>query len=108
MQNFLDWITANQELIYIVILMIFVGIEVIGRVPSVLHTPLMSGANAIHGVVIIGAIIVMGKAEPDNYLALILGFVAVILGTLNVVGGFVVTDRMLEMFKSKKGKPKSH
>ena len=79
-----------------------IGIEVIGRVPSVLHTPLMSGANAIHGVVIIGAIIVMGKAESDNYLALALGFFAVILGTLNVVGGFVVTDRMLEMFKKKK------
>jgi H+-translocating NAD(P) transhydrogenase subunit alpha len=104
MQNVLDWITINQQIIYIVILMIFVGIEVIGRVPSVLHTPLMSGANAIHGVVIIGAIIVMGKAETDNYLALILGFLAVILGTLNVVGGFVVTDRMLEMFKSKKKK----
>ena len=104
MQNFLEWITNNQQIIYIVILMIFVGIEVIGRVPSVLHTPLMSGANAIHGVVIIGAIIVMGKAESDNYLALILGFLAVILGTLNVVGGFVVTDRMLEMFKSKKKK----
>ena len=104
MQNFLEWITNNQQIIYIVILMIFVGIEVIGRVPSVLHTPLMSGANAIHGVVIIGAIIVMGKAETDNYLALILGFLAVILGTLNVVGGFVVTDRMLEMFKSKKKK----
>ena len=98
----MSWITANQQMIYIVILMIFVGIEVIGRVPSVLHTPLMSGANAIHGVVIIGAIIVMGKAESDNYLALILGFLAVILGTLNVVGGFVVTDRMLEMFKKKK------
>ena len=98
----LNWITANQQIIYIVILMIFVGIEVIGRVPSVLHTPLMSGANAIHGVVIIGAIIVMGKAESDNYLALILGFLAVIVGTLNVVGGFVVTDRMLEMFKKKK------
>jgi NAD(P) transhydrogenase subunit alpha len=84
--------------------MIFVGIEVIGRVPAVLHTPLMSGANAIHGVVIIGAIIIMGRAESDNYLALILGFLAVILGTLNVVGGFVVTDRMLEMFKSKKRK----
>ena len=98
----LQWIHEHQEMIYIVILMIFVGIEVIGRVPSVLHTPLMSGANAIHGVVIIGAIIVMGKAESDNYLALILGFVAVILGTLNVVGGFVVTDRMLEMFKKKK------
>jgi H+-translocating NAD(P) transhydrogenase subunit alpha len=102
MENILDWIQQNQQIIYIVILMIFVGIEVIGRVPSVLHTPLMSGANAIHGVVIIGAIIVMGKAESDNYLALILGFVAVVLGTLNVVGGFVVTDRMLEMFKKKK------
>jgi NAD(P) transhydrogenase subunit alpha len=91
-----------MEMIYIVILSIFLGIEVIGRVPSVLHTPLMSGANAIHGVVVIGAIIVMGKAEPDNYLALILGFLAVLLGTLNVVGGFVVTDRMLEMFRKKK------
>jgi NAD(P) transhydrogenase subunit alpha len=105
MESVLSWITANQQMIYIVILMIFVGIEVIGRVPSVLHTPLMSGANAIHGVVIIGAIIVMGKAESDDYLALILGFLAVILGTLNVVGGFVVTDRMLEMFKKKKKAP---
>ena len=104
MNNAISWISNNREMIYIVILMIFVGIEVIGRVPSVLHTPLMSGANAIHGVVIIGAIIVMGRAETDNYLALILGFLAVILGTLNVVGGFVVTDRMLEMFKSKKKK----
>ena len=102
MENILHFISANQQMIYIVILMIFVGIEVIGRVPSVLHTPLMSGANAIHGVVVIGAIIVMGKAEADNYLALVLGFLAVILGTLNVVGGFVVTDRMLEMFKGKK------
>ncbi|MDF2380439.1 NAD(P) transhydrogenase subunit alpha [Nostoc ellipsosporum NOK] len=102
--NFLNWITENQQIIYIVILMIFVGIEVIGRVPSVLHTPLMSGANAIHGVVIIGAIIVMGKAESDNYIALVLGFLAVVLGTLNVVGGFVVTDRMLEMFNKKKKK----
>src|SRR5436853_5926696 len=102
MNSFLSWITANQQMIYIVILMVFVGIEVIGRVPSVLHTPLMSGANAIHGVVIIGAIIVMGKAETNNYLALILGFLAVILGTLNVVGGFVVTDRMLEMIKKQK------
>jgi NAD(P) transhydrogenase subunit alpha len=102
MNSFFNWITLNQQIIYIVILMVFVGIEVIGRVPSVLHTPLMSGANAIHGVVVIGAIIVMGKAETDNYLALILGFLAVVLGTLNVVGGFVVTDRMLEMFKKKK------
>src|ERR1700730_4682096 len=102
MENILNWIDLHQQMIYIVVLMIFLGIEVIGRVPSVLHTPLMSGANAIHGVVVIGAIIVMGKAEPDNYPALALGFLAVVLGTLNVVGGFVVTDRMLEMFKKKK------
>ena len=102
--DILQWISDNQQMIYVVILMIFVGIEVIGRVPSVLHTPLMSGANAIHGVVVIGGIIIMGKAESDNYLALILGFLAVVLGTLNVVGGFVVTDRMLEMFKPKKKK----
>lgn len=89
-------------MLYIIILMIFVGVEVISNVPAVLHTPLMSGANAIHGVIIIGAILVMLGADPDNTLALALGFVAVVLGTLNVVGGFVVTDRMLEMFKKKK------
>lgn len=102
MTEFIDFISSNLQMIYIVILMIFVGVEVIGHVPAVLHTPLMSGANAIHGVVIIGAILVMLGAEPDNILALSLGFVAVLLGTLNVVGGFVVTDRMLEMFKKKK------
>ncbi len=89
-------------MIFIVILMIFVGVEVIGKVPAVLHTPLMSGANAIHGVVVVGAILLMLNTEVDNYLALGLGTVAVFLGTLNVVGGFVVTDRMLEMFKKKK------
>lgn len=102
MEHILNFIGQNIGMIYIVILSIFLGVEVISHVPSVLHTPLMSGANAIHGVVIIGAIIVMGNAEPDNYAALVLGFLAVILGTLNVVGGFVVTDRMLEMFKKKK------
>lgn len=96
----IDFIASNQEFIYLLILMIFVGIELISHVPSVLHTPLMSGANAIHGVVIIGSIIVMGQAEET--ISLILGFVAVVLGTLNVVGGFVVTDRMLEMFKKRK------
>ncbi len=95
---------SNYRLLTIVILSIFLGIEVISRVPSVLHTPLMSGANAIHGVVIIGAIIVMGQAPSDDYVALTLGFLAVILGTLNVVGGFVVTDRMLEMFSKKRKK----
>ena len=102
--DILEWITTHQQILYIIILMIFVGIEVIGHVPSVLHTPLMSGANAIHGVVIIGAIIVMGKAAAENYPALILGFLAVIVGTLNVVGGFVVTDRMLEMFSQRKAR----
>ncbi len=93
---------ANYRLITIVILSIFLGIEVISRVPAVLHTPLMSGANAIHGVVIIGAIIVMGEAT--DIFSQVLGFLAVVLGTLNVVGGFVVTDRMLEMFDKKKKK----
>jgi len=102
MEQFLNFLYENREMVFIIILSVFLGIEVISHVPTVLHTPLMSGANAIHGVVIIGAIIVMGSAEPGNYLALVLGFLAVILGTLNVVGGFVVTDRMLEMFKKKK------
>ncbi len=100
LQPFLDFFSLHKEIIYLVVIMIFVGIELIGHVPSVLHTPLMSGANAIHGVVIIGSIIVMGQAE--SMLALVLGFFAVVLGTLNVVGGFVVTDRMLEMFKKRK------
>ena len=102
MEQLLGFLYENREMVFIIILSVFLGIEVISHVPTVLHTPLMSGANAIHGVVIIGAIIVMGSAEPENYLALVLGFAAVILGTLNVVGGFVVTDRMLEMFKKKK------
>lgn len=97
----LNFFVEYREMIYFIVLSIFVGIEVIGGVPTVLHTPLMSGANAIHGVVIVGAIIVMLDTEPNNILGLILGFLAVILGTLNVVGGFVVTDRMLEMFKKK-------
>jgi NAD(P) transhydrogenase subunit alpha len=99
MENILSFIYEYREAIFIVILSVFLGIEVISHVPAVLHTPLMSGANAIHGVVIIGAIIVMGHAHTTG--ALLLGFVAVILGTLNVVGGFVVTDRMLHMFKKK-------
>ncbi len=102
MKDFIAFIGENIEMVYIIILSIFVGVEVIGKVPSVLHTPLMSGANAIHGVVIVGAIIVLLNSEPDNTLALVLGTLAVFLGTLNVVGGFVVTDRMLEMFKKKK------
>ncbi len=102
MNAFFEFINQNIEMTYIVILMIFVGIELISHVPAVLHTPLMSGANAIHGVVIIGAILVMLHMDPQNYAGLAIGFVAVVLGTLNVVGGFVVTNRMLEMFKTRK------
>lgn len=100
MTDILQFFWDNRDLIFIIVLSVYLGVEVISHVPAVLHTPLMSGSNAIHGVVIIGAIIVMGHAE--NTLSLVLGFLAVILGTLNVVGGFVVTDRMLEMFKKKK------
>jgi len=100
MENISEFFLTHREVIFIVILSIFLGIEVISHVPAILHTPLMSGANAIHGVVIIGAIIVLGHADTTG--SVILGFLAVILGTLNVVGGFVVTDRMLEMFKKKK------
>lgn len=89
------------SLLTIFVLSIFVGIEVISKVSAVLHTPLMSGANAIHGIVLIGAILVTGHA--DNQVELILGLLAIVLATINMVGGFVVTDRMLEMFKPRKG-----
>ena len=89
------------SLLTIFVLSIFIGIEVISKVSAVLHTPLMSGANAIHGIVLIGAIMVTGHA--DNQVELILGLLAIVLATINMVGGFVVTDRMLEMFKPRKG-----
>ena len=85
--------------ITIFILAVFVGLEVIAKVPQTLHTPLMSATNAIHGVILVGGIIVLGRA--DDYLSLALGFLATLFGVLNVVGGFVVTDRMLEMFMRK-------
>ena len=84
-------------LITVFILAAFVGLEVISKVPSILHTPLMSGTNAIHGVILVGSIIILGTAHGPAELSL--GFVAVVLATVNVVGGFVVTDRMLHMFK---------
>jgi len=102
MEEIAAFITENINLIYFVVLSVFVGVEIISHVPTVIHTPLMSGANAIHGVVIVGAIYVMLNLKADDYVSLSLGFVAVLLGTLNVVGGFVVTDRMLEMFKKRK------
>ncbi len=84
----------------ILVLSIFLGVEVISKVPTMLHTPLMSGTNAIHGIVLVGAILVAGRADADS-LTLVVGLVAVVLATANVVGGFVVTDRMLEMFKGR-------
>ncbi|WP_111708473.1 NAD(P) transhydrogenase subunit alpha [Lutibacter citreus] len=102
MNTFLEFINENLQLLYILILAIFIGFELIKNVPTVLHTPLMSGANALSGVVIVGAILVMLQSNPNDYLALSLGFIAVVLGIINVVGGFAVTDRMLQMFKKKK------
>ena len=88
----------------ILALAIFLGFEVISKVPTMLHTPLMSGTNAIHGIVIVGAILVAGRQDADSWTQAI-GFVAVVLATANVVGGFVVTDRMLEMFKKREPGP---
>ena len=99
---FLEFINNNLQIIYIVILSIFVGVEIIKNIPAVLHTPLMSGANALSGVVIVGAILFMLHSDPNDYVGLTLGFVAVVLGIINVVGGFAVTHRMLQMFKKKK------
>ncbi|MGB2875260.1 MAG: NAD(P) transhydrogenase subunit alpha [Gaiellaceae bacterium] len=90
----------------ILVLAIFLGFEVISKVPTLLHTPLMSGTNAIHGIVIVGAMLVMGASGKDT-LTWVIGFVAVILASANVVGGFVVTDRMLEMFKRRDAPPKT-
>ena len=90
--------------IYVLLLAVFLGVELIGKVPPTLHTPLMSGTNAIHGIVLLGAMIILGQA--DTWWLQVLGFIAVVLGAANVFGGFVVTDRMLEMFKRRPGAEK--
>lgn len=100
MESVLTFLTENKDAIFIIVLSVFLGFEVISNVPSVLHTPLMSGANAISGVIIIGGIILVGHASTT--FEWILGSVALFMATLNVAGGYVVTDRMLEMFKKKK------
>jgi NAD(P) transhydrogenase subunit alpha len=92
---------SSIAILTIFILSVFVGFEVVSKVSTTLHTPLMSGANAIHGIILVGAIIVAAKAEST--LGTTLSIIAVVLATINMVGGFVVTDRMLEMFKGKKG-----
>ena len=91
---------SGMALLTIFVLAVFVGFEVVSKVSTILHTPLMSGANAIHGVILVGAILVAGHA--DGTPILVLSLVAVVLATLNMVGGFVVTDRMLQMFRSRK------
>lgn len=103
MNQALLFFNENKEAIFIIVLSIFLGIEVISNVPSVLHTPLMSGANAISGVIIIGGIILLGHIDTSKFsIELVLGILAVFFATLNVAGGFVVTDRMLDMFKKKR------
>jgi len=103
MIGFVEPTTSTGIIAYLTIFVLaaFVGIEVISKVPSILHTPLMSGSNAIHGIVLVGALVIMGEAHGAAQVTL--GFLAVFLATLNVVGGFVVTDRMLEMFKARPG-----
>ncbi len=88
-------------LLTIFVLSVFIGFEVVSKVSTTLHTPLMSGANAIHGVILVGAIVVTGRTTSG--LGLVMGLLAVVLATVNMVGGFVVTDRMLEMFKGRQG-----
>lgn len=104
MEAFYQFFNEYLIFIYLLIFTIILGFELISKVPTVLHTPLMSGANAISGVVIIGAILLIRKTAADDYLALGLGFAAVVLGMINVMGGFAVTNRMLEMFQKKKKK----
>ena len=98
----IEFLGDNIDLLTILILATFIGQEGISNIPSILHTPLMSGANAISGIVIIGACMVVMRAEPGDYNTLILGFIAIALASINVVGGFVVTDRILGMFRKKK------
>ncbi|MEM1137059.1 MAG: NAD(P) transhydrogenase subunit alpha [Bacteroidota bacterium] len=98
----IEFIKENLMMIYLLTFAVFLGMEIISKVPTVLHTPLMSGANAVSGVVIIGAVLLIRQAKPDEYLVLILGFLGITLAMINVMGGFAVTDRMLDMFKKKK------
>ena len=101
MFELLDILKENILFINLLIMTSYLGFEIISKVPAVLHTPLVSGSNAISGIVIIGAIILVRQAETTDYLTLVLGTIAIVLGTINVVGGHAVTNRMLEMFKNK-------
>ena len=102
MEQVVHFYESNQLLIWLLFFTVILGFEVISKVPSVLHTPLMSGANAISGIVVLGAILLLRSAEPNDYLALSIGTLGELLAMINVVGGFAVTNRMLDMFKKKK------
>lgn len=102
MEQAIQFLGDNLTMAYLLVFASYLGMEIISKVPTVLHTPLMSGANAISGVVIIGAIVLIRKADPDDYAVMVLGVLGIILATINVVGGYAVTDRMLEMFKKRK------
>lgn len=102
METFNALVSGHILELYVLLLAIFLGFELISRVPTVLHTPLMSGTNAISGVVTLGGVLLVRTANADDYLALILGSVSIILGMINIVGGYAVTDRMLNMFKKDK------
>ena len=102
MTQFVQFLGENIIYVYLIVFTVLLGFELISKVPSVLHTPLMSGANAISGVVIIGAIILIRSSDPSDYFTLALGTLGIVLAMTNVAGGFAVTDRMLEMFKKKK------
>ena len=101
MLEILMYLKANVLAINLIVITTYLGFEIISKVPAVLHTPLMSGSNAVSGIVIIGAIILVRQSESTDYLSLAIGFLGIDLGTINVVGGHAVTDRMLEMFKKK-------
>lgn len=101
MSDIIHFIEENPVMLYMLVMAVYLGFELISKVPTVLHTPLMSGANAISGVVIIGAILLVRQSASDDYISLGLGFLGIILGMINVVGGHAVTNRMLQMFKKK-------
>ena len=98
----INFLLENIRSIYLWIFAIYLGFEIISKVPTVLHTPLMSGSNAISGIVIVGAILLIRQSPATDYVSLVLGFLGIVLGTINVVGGHAVTNRMLDMFKKKK------
>ena len=101
MQPVFEFISTHSATIYMVLLAVFLGFEVISNVPTVLHTPLMSGANAISGIVVVGAILLVRQSAADDYFSLFLGSLGILLGTINIVGGHAVTHRMLSMFRQK-------